>query len=109
MTRDRIEQVLGVDLSTTQVRTALTDLGFGCRWVPPDRYVVRAPYWRTDVTQADDVVEELARVVGLRQAGVAAAGGRDPAAAMSTRCATCASACATLPWRPDCRRSSPTR
>jgi phenylalanyl-tRNA synthetase beta chain len=26
--------------------------------------VVRAPYWRTDVTQPDDVAEELARVVG---------------------------------------------
>jgi phenylalanyl-tRNA synthetase beta chain len=64
VTRNRIEQVLGIDLSTTQVRTALTDLGFGCRWVPPDRYVVRAPYWRTDVTQSDDVAEELARVVG---------------------------------------------
>ena len=64
VTRRRIEQMLGVDLSTTAVRTALTDLGFGSRWVPPDRYVVRAPYWRTDVTQADDVVEELARVTG---------------------------------------------
>ena len=64
VTRKRIEQVLGVDLPTTAVRTALTDLGFGSRWVPPDRYVVRAPYWRTDVLQADDVVEELARVTG---------------------------------------------
>ncbi|MPZ48702.1 MAG: phenylalanine--tRNA ligase subunit beta [Dehalococcoidia bacterium] len=64
VTRRRIEQVLGSDLSTTQVRAALTELGFGCRWVPPDRYVVRAPYWRTDVNIADDVVEELARVVG---------------------------------------------
>ncbi len=26
--------------------------------------MVRAPYWRTDVTQADDVIEELARVIG---------------------------------------------
>jgi phenylalanyl-tRNA synthetase beta chain len=64
VTRHRIEQVLGVDLPTTTVRTALTDLGFGSRWVPPDRYVVRVPYWRTDVAQADDVVEELARVTG---------------------------------------------
>jgi phenylalanyl-tRNA synthetase beta chain len=64
VTRRRIEQVLGLDLPTTTVRTALTDLGFGSRWVPPDRYVIRAPYWRTDVTQADDVVEELARVIG---------------------------------------------
>ncbi|HLF78603.1 MAG TPA: phenylalanine--tRNA ligase subunit beta [Dehalococcoidia bacterium] len=64
VTRRRIEQVLGVDPPTTQVRAALADLGFGCRWVPPDRYVVRAPYWRTDVLMADDVVEELARVTG---------------------------------------------
>ena len=64
VTRNRIQQVLGADLSTTQVRTTLTNIGFGSRWVPPDRYVVRVPYWRTDVTQPDDVVEELARVMG---------------------------------------------
>lgn len=64
VTRRRIEQVLGTDLSTPSVRAALTDLGFGVRWVPPDRYVVRSPYWRTDVTQPDDVIEELARVAG---------------------------------------------
>jgi phenylalanyl-tRNA synthetase beta chain len=64
VTRDRIEKVLGLDMPTTQVRQALTDLGFGCRVVPPDRYVVRAPYWRTDVAINDDVVEELARVIG---------------------------------------------
>jgi phenylalanyl-tRNA synthetase beta chain len=64
VTRERIEKVLGVDMPTTQVRQVLTDLGFGCRWVPPDRYVVRAPYWRTDVNINDDVVEELARVTG---------------------------------------------
>jgi phenylalanyl-tRNA synthetase beta chain len=64
VTRGRIEQVLGADPSTSQVRGALTDLGFGCRWVPPDRYVVRVPYWRTDIGFADDVIEELARVMG---------------------------------------------
>ncbi len=64
VTRERVERILGVDLSTTQVRTSLADLGFGCRWVPPDRYVVRSPYWRTDVNQADDVIEDLARVMG---------------------------------------------
>ncbi len=64
VTKQRIAQVLGLDLPTTQVRSALTDLGFGCRWVPPDRYVVRSPHWRMDVSMADDVVEELARVIG---------------------------------------------
>jgi phenylalanyl-tRNA synthetase beta chain len=78
VTRHRIEQVLGVDLSTQQVRTALTELGFGCRWVPPDRYVVRAPYWRTDVTQADEVIEELARATGYDHVPAAALAGSIP-------------------------------
>ena len=47
--------------------SVLTALGFGCRWVPPDRYVVRVPYWRTDVAIADDVVEEVARIIGYDQ------------------------------------------
>lgn len=79
VTRRRIEQVLGLDVSTTQVRAMLTDLGFGCRWVPPDRYVVRAPYWRTDVNIPDDVVEELARVGGYDKIESAALTGAVPA------------------------------
>lgn len=78
VTRERIEKVLGMDLPTTQVRQALTDLGFGCRWVPPDRYVVRAPYWRTDVSINDDVVEELARVIGYDRLESQALGGAIP-------------------------------
>ena len=78
VTRARVEQILGVDLPTPQVRTVLTDLGFGCRWVPPDRYVVRVPYWRTDVSQADDVVEELARVTGYDRIEAAALSGAIP-------------------------------
>lgn len=62
--RGRIRQVLGVDLPTSQVRSVLTSLGFGCRWQPPDTYDVRVPYWRTDVRIADDVVEEVGRIIG---------------------------------------------
>jgi phenylalanyl-tRNA synthetase beta chain len=79
LTRGRIQQMLGIDPPTPTVRTALTDLGFGSRWVPPDRYVVRAPYWRTDVTQADDVVEELARVTGYDRLESLALAGSIPA------------------------------
>ena len=62
--RERISRVLGIDPSTAKVRETLTGLGFAVRWVPPDRYVVRVPYWRPDVRIADDVVEEVARVIG---------------------------------------------
>ncbi|HXH20981.1 MAG TPA: phenylalanine--tRNA ligase subunit beta [Dehalococcoidia bacterium] len=64
VTRERIARVLGVDVGAAQVRSALSSLGFTCRVVPPDRYVVKAPYWRTDINIADDVIEEIARVIG---------------------------------------------
>lgn len=67
VTRKRLSQVLGVDLPTSKVREALTSLGFGARWVPPDRYVVRVPYWRRDVRIPDDVAEEVARIIGYDQ------------------------------------------
>jgi phenylalanyl-tRNA synthetase beta chain len=64
LTQERLQRVLGVELPKTQVRSVLDGLGFGCRWVPPDRYIVRVPYWRTDVMIADDVIEEVARILG---------------------------------------------
>lgn len=64
LTMARLERVLGLSLPPEQVRRVLTSLGFGCRWMPPDRFIVRVPYWRTDVWIADDVVEEVARIIG---------------------------------------------
>src|SRR5438093_1458998 len=64
LTQDRLQRVLGVEVQSGEVRRVLEGLGFGCRWVPPDRFIVRVPYWRTDISIADDVVEEVARIVG---------------------------------------------
>ncbi len=62
--KQRISQVLGIDPPASKVRSVLTGLGFSARWVPPDRYVVRVPYWRPDVRIADDVAEEVMRIIG---------------------------------------------
>jgi len=67
VTQERLHTLLGMELPVARVRQVLSSLGFSCRWVPPDRYVVRVPYWRTDVSIADDVVEEIARVIGYDQ------------------------------------------
>jgi phenylalanyl-tRNA synthetase beta chain len=64
LTQQRLHTLLGMELPTAQVRQVLSSLGFSCRWVPPDRFVVRVPYWRTDVRIADDVIEEIARTTG---------------------------------------------
>lgn len=60
----RIEQVLGYAIGPDQVRRILTDLGFVCHHLPPDRYSVQPPYWRPDVLIADDLVEDIARIHG---------------------------------------------
>jgi len=64
VTKERMARLIGIDPPTAKVRAVLTALGFSARWVPPDRYVVRVPYWRPDVRIADDVIEEVARVIG---------------------------------------------
>ena len=79
VTRQRLQQVLGIDLPTSAVRHALTSLGFGCQWEPPDRYHVRVPYWRTDMRIPDDVAEEVARIVGYEEIPTKGLGGDIPA------------------------------
>jgi phenylalanyl-tRNA synthetase beta chain len=59
----RVNSLLGVDFSLDQIKEALTSLGFDFK--PADSGVlVTAPYWRSDINLAEDVVEEVARIIG---------------------------------------------
>ena len=60
----RIEQILGIQPSVEEVRSLLSALGISNRWLPPDRYAVSCPPWRSDIAVADDVVEEIGRIIG---------------------------------------------
>ncbi len=61
--RKRLQMILGLDLSPDKVCGVLEGLQFGCRAGDGD-YVVDVPYWRMDARIADDVAEEVARMVG---------------------------------------------
>jgi phenylalanyl-tRNA synthetase beta chain len=59
----RLRTILGLDLPEEQVRVVLEGLAFGCKPESAE-YIVEVPYWRMDVRIADDVVEEVARMIG---------------------------------------------
>ena len=82
LSRSRIRQVLGVDYTTAQIRRVLTSLGFEEAEAPgglidlietleagpsserSDTFWLKVPYWRSDISIEDDLVEELARIIG---------------------------------------------
>lgn len=62
--QQRISQILSVQPSVEEVRGILSALGISNRWLPPDRFAVSCPPWRSDIAVPDDVVEEIGRVLG---------------------------------------------
>jgi phenylalanyl-tRNA synthetase beta chain len=74
----RLTQVLGVEIPAEKVVSTLRSLGFSVRVDPPGDYSVEVPYWRRDVRLADDIIEEVARVVGYDQIPAAGLEGRVP-------------------------------
>ena len=82
LSRSRIRQVLGVNYPTSQIKRTLASLGFEEAEEPgglidlietleagpsserSDTFWLKVPYWRSDISIEDDLVEELARIIG---------------------------------------------
>lgn len=61
----KVKTLLGVEFSLDQIIGALTCLGFTCKKRGSASEVwVTAPYWRSDIHLAVDLVEEVARIIG---------------------------------------------
>lgn len=63
-TMSRLRKVLGVEVSTERVNEILSSLGFSTNEQDEYSLMVTVPYWRSDIGQEDDLIEEIARIIG---------------------------------------------
>ncbi len=65
LSTNKVKRILGVEFSLDQITEALVSLGFDCKPADSASEVwVTAPHWRSDIYQAVDLVEEVARIIG---------------------------------------------
>jgi phenylalanyl-tRNA synthetase beta chain len=63
LTPGEFRRIVGIACSLEQIVDTLGALGFECR-ADGSRVNVTAPYWRSDIRQDVDLIEEVARVIG---------------------------------------------
>ena len=78
LTNAKIKRVLGVDLDQQQVISTLKSLGIDCQPLGPSEVSATPPYWRSDIHLAEDLVEELARVIGYDRIPTSTVSGKIP-------------------------------
>ncbi|MFC2014187.1 phenylalanine--tRNA ligase subunit beta, partial [Chloroflexota bacterium] len=62
---DKVNRLLGVEFGVDQMVNALTSLGFDCKSAESASQIrVTPPYWRSDISQSVDLIEEVARIIG---------------------------------------------
>jgi len=78
LSRGEVKRLLGVDFSIREMKEALASLGCDCQPDSASEIRVTAPYWRSDISLAEDLVEEVARVIGYDRIPVTMPGGEVP-------------------------------
>jgi len=64
LSAERLSKILGVKIPIKKAANALTALGFNCSNLKSSHLTAEAPYWRSDIVIEDDLIEEIARVLG---------------------------------------------
>jgi phenylalanyl-tRNA synthetase beta chain len=75
--RGHIARLLGVELATAQIESTLTNLGFENE-SDADGWDIKIPYWRPDISIPEDMIEEIARIIGYDNIPTTTLSGRPP-------------------------------
>ena len=81
LTRNQIYRVMGVEYPVEQVETTFASLGLDFEPLGEDGnegWRVAVPYWRSDIAIPEDLVEELARIIGYDDLPATPVAGRVP-------------------------------
>ncbi|MDA1279838.1 MAG: phenylalanine--tRNA ligase subunit beta [Chloroflexi bacterium] len=78
-----LEKLLGVELERARVEKTLSDLGFSLN-SDTHGWDVEIPYWRPDISIPQDLIEEVARIIGYDNLPTTTLSGRPPPVATST-------------------------
>ncbi len=78
LTARQVERILGVSIPIERMMSILESLGFGCTQAGSGELMVEIPYWRTDVGLAEDLVEEIARIIGYDELPITLPSGAIP-------------------------------
>lgn len=77
LSKEKLARVLGADLANEQVSGTLTALGFEVSETT-EGWDAKIPYWRPDIAIPEDLIEEIARIVGYDEIPVTPPAGRMP-------------------------------
>ena len=77
LTREKLARVLGTEIAPERVSGTLAALGFDVAETTGG-WEAQIPYWRPDVTIPEDLIEEIARIIGYDEVPVTPPAGRVP-------------------------------
>jgi len=65
VTKKEIDEIIGAEIDRVRITKILRNLGFDTNKSSQDNFVITVPRFRHDITNKQDIVEEIVRLVGI--------------------------------------------